>query len=60
VKLNIDELEIQNNNFLNFSGELSVFGNLKKEIFEISIIGIFLLKKNRILKKKDFQISHYL
>jgi hypothetical protein len=54
VKLNIDGLKIQNNNFFNFSGEFSVLGNLKKGIFEIRMIGIFLLKKNKILKKNDF------
>jgi hypothetical protein len=53
VKLNIDEFKIQNNSFLNFNGEFSVFGNLKKGIFKIRIIGIFLLKKDKILKKKS-------
>jgi hypothetical protein len=54
VKLNIDGLGIQGNNFFNFSGEFSVFGSLKKGVFEIRIIEIFLLKKDRILKKNDF------
>jgi hypothetical protein len=58
VKLSIDELRIQSNNFFNFSGEFSVLGNLKKEIFEIRMIGIFLLKNNRILKKNNLQIPY--
>jgi hypothetical protein len=55
VKLNINGLRIQNNNFFNFNGEFSIFGNFKKGIFEIRIIGIFLLKKKRILKKTIFK-----
>jgi hypothetical protein len=58
VELSINGLEIQSNNFFNFSGEFSVFGNLKKGIFEIRMIGIFLLKKDRILEKNDLQISY--
>jgi hypothetical protein len=53
VKLNVNELEIQGNSFLNFNGELSLFRDLKKGIFKIRMIGIFLLKKDRMLKKND-------
>jgi hypothetical protein len=53
MKLNVNELKIQNNSFLNFNGEFSVFRNLKKGVFKIKIIEIFLLKKNSILKKND-------
>jgi hypothetical protein len=52
VKLNIDELKIQNNCFHNFNDEFSVFGDLKKRIFEIRMIGIFLLKKGQNFKEK--------